>query len=591
MDDEIKIRVSDIVFALKKNWKLIVATTIAGMLFGLVLTAMSYVQSSLVTYNINGSFAISARNELGHFTTTGTSPTKDDYYLAENMVAAVRYVLGSRLVVEAAIEDEKLLAIGPADIQHNLTTSQYGTTQILEMNLQWGSPEEGIEIWNAIVNSANRYIPKVLQLGTLVIINEPHATQMGVSRAGPKLAIMLSGLGVMAGMGFAVISMLLHPTLNNLKDVDAQLGLETLGIIPQSLTWSEQEGRILARSGNPAVTESYSAAAYILRNRLGTKEKHHCLYVTSATSKEGKSVVAANIAIQLSLMECHTLLIDFDTRNPDIAAMFLSEIDYAKSINALYRGEANEYDVINHVNGYLDLMVMIPEHNPIALDATIEELFTGMIEKYDFVVINASPVGVVSETLSLNQVTNKALFVIGYDSASMSEIEEAIKKLDKSGARIIGCIVNGAKSKTQDSTTKKTKTARSKVREEREVKKNTSWLENREQDTVNEMQELTDNAENSTDEARKSAKKKSKVNFISKPGSKKKRAEKTDKKQESVAPAPKPLNQPADGGSLNIMEELIGGESSKDITDPVTMTELLMKESEKSQDSSDQDKL
>ena len=66
---------------------------------------------------------------------------------------------------------------------------------------------------------------------------------------------------------------------------------------------------------------------------------------------------------------------------------------------------------------------------------------------------------------------------------------------------------NGAKSKTQDSTTKKTKTARSKVREEREVKKNTSWLENREQDTVNEMQELTDNAENSTDEARKSAKK------------------------------------------------------------------------------------
>ena len=449
MDDEIKIRVSDIIFALKKHWKLIVATSIAGMIFGLVLTAMSYVQSSLITYKINGSFAVSTMNEHGLFVNNATMASNVDYYLAENMVKAIRYVMNSRPVVEAVIDSEKLLGVEVSDIQRNVTISQYGETQIVEMNLVWRSAEEGVDIWNAIISTSNRYIPKILQLGTLVVINEAKASQMGVTRAGPKLAIMLTGLGVMAGLGFALVSMLLHPTLNNLKDVDAVLGLETIGMIPQDLSWNEQNGNILTRNGGRDVVESFSSSTYILRNRLGSKEKHRCFYVTSTTSKEGKSVVAANIAIQLSGMECQTLLIDFDTRNPDIGAMFLPEIDYAISLNALYRGEANEYDVITHVNGYLDLMVMIPEHNPIPLDGTIEDLFTSLIGKYEYVVINASPVGMVSETLSLNQVTNNVLFVVGYDSAPMADIQASLQKMDKSGTRVIGCIVTGVKGRTQ----------------------------------------------------------------------------------------------------------------------------------------------
>ena len=162
MDDEIKIRVSDIVFALKKNWKLIVVTTIAGTLFGLILTAMNYVQSSLVIYKINGSFAVSAQNEMGYFTGNGTTATSADFTLAENMVPAIRYVLNSRKVISTVIEDEKLIGVKPSDISSNLSLTQYAETQIIEMSLIWRDPEEGIAIWNSIVNEGNRYIPKTL---------------------------------------------------------------------------------------------------------------------------------------------------------------------------------------------------------------------------------------------------------------------------------------------------------------------------------------------------------------------------------------------------------------------------------------------
>lgn len=510
MDDEIKIRVSDIIFALRKHWKLIVVATVAGTLFGLMLTAMNYVQSSLVIYKINGSFAVSAKNEMGFFTGNGTSATSADFMLAEDMVPAIRYVLNSRKVIGMVIEDEKLIGVKPSDISSNLSLSQYGETQIIDMSLIWRSPEEGVAIWNSIVNAGNRVIPKALQLGTLVVINDAMATQMGISREGPNLAVLLSGLGFLAGMGIALISMLMHPTLNNLKDVDSVLGMETIGIIPQSLSWSEQNGNIMTRSKNSEAAESFSASSYILRNRLGTREKHHCFYVTSTTSKEGKSAVAANIAIQLAGMECRTLLIDFDTRNPDIGTMFLPEIDYAGTLNAIYRGDANEHDVITHVNGYLDLLLMLPEHNPIPLDGTIEELFTRLIEKYEYVVINASPVGIVSEALSLNQVTNNAVFVVGYDSAVMSEIQTAIQKMDKAGARIIGCIVNGVKGKVKDSRGNKAPSAKNSARKNRHAVKDDGAGVNAEldEDLMNMTDKLPEEQEEQTDAAPKQTRKK-----------------------------------------------------------------------------------
>ncbi|MBR4538297.1 MAG: hypothetical protein IKO52_05560 [Clostridia bacterium] len=599
MDDEIKIRLSDIIFALQKHWKLILATSIAGTMFGLVLTAMSYVKSSLVTYNINGSFAVSTMNEAGNFTTNGTAANKDDYYLSENMVAAIRYVLNSRQVVESAIEDEKLLGVEASDIQHNVSISQYGETQIVEMTLTWRSPEEGIDIWNAIIDAGNRVIPKVLQLGTLVIINEPKASQVGISRAGPKLAIMLSGLGFMAGVGFAVVSMLLHPTLNNLKDVDAVLGLETLGMIPQSLTWSEQNGKILERH-NSEVIESFSAATYILRNRLGSREKHRCFYITSTTSKEGKSAVAANIAIQLSGMECHTLLVDFDTRNPDIGTMFLPDVDYTSSLNALYRGEANEYDVITHINGYLDLMLMIPEHNPIPLDGTIEDLFAGLVSKYDYMVINASPVGMVSETLSLNQITNNVLFVVGYDSAPMSEIQASLQKMDKSGARVIGCIVNGVKGKLQNESGIQLPFMKNNDRKPRQEMREDVHSDGGDANLVDEILNMTEKSqekpqEKQPEKTQKKLQKKArekqpekqeenqpetqKSSPLKQLFGKKKREQKTDE------PAPVVVEMSEPPVSRNIMEDLILDEPGKDeVSDSDTVSEMLRIESKKSSD-------
>ena len=66
----------------------------------------------------------------------------------------------------------------------------------------------------------------------------------------------------------------------------------------------------------------FPSAAYILQNRLGLKDETCSFYVTSAEEGEGKSTVAANLAVQLSDMEKKVLLVDLNTRNPRLGSMF-----------------------------------------------------------------------------------------------------------------------------------------------------------------------------------------------------------------------------------------------------------------------------
>lgn len=444
----IQIRVSDMLFILQKRWKTIVGLTLLGLLFGLALSGMSYVQSSFQTYEIKGSYAITTLNAQGKYINGNDAANNNDFYLAEDMVDAVKYLIRSDRVMQSVIENQKLLGVTAEDIRSALSISQHHETQILEMTLVWRTPAEGLEIWNAIVSAANQELPRVLQLGQLVMVNASQAEQAGVAGASSlKMWMLLAVLGFAAGVGLAMMELLVHPTLNNVKDVESVLGLETLGVIPQDHRFFSRQGSLLNKESgkNVEVVQNYSAAAYILRNRMGTKEKHHCFYVTSTAAREGKTTAAAHLAVQLSDMEYKTLLIDFNTRNPGLGALFLHDVDYAHSLNALYRGEATEEEAITSLTGHLDLLPTVLEHTAIPMDSMVEELFRRLADKYEYVIIDAAAVGQAADTLSLNRVANAALFVVGYDHATIPDVQNALEKLDKSGIRVIGCVVNGVK--------------------------------------------------------------------------------------------------------------------------------------------------
>ena len=440
----IQLRISDLLFAVQKRWKIIASLTLMGLVFGFLLSGMNYVQSAVESYEINGSFIIAAVDSQGRYSGNSTAPSRTDITMATDLYDSVYYLLRSDRLLYQIINDEQLLGVSASDIRNSISISQYNETNIITMRMTWDNGEEGMMLWQAILDNANKLLPQVMQVGRLRILNEPEVKLVSSRTANIKTWMILPVLGFGAGMGFSIIELLMHPTLINVKDVETVLGLETIGLIPHDSEFFKNRTSMLVEDeySSSEVTQSYSAAAYILRNRIGYKDKCHCFYITSATGQEGRTTLAANLAIQLSDMERKTLVIDFDYKNPTLGSLFLSNIDYNRSLNSLYRGEINLDDAITTLTGYLDLLPMVMEHNLIYLDNSIAEMITQLKERYNYIIIDAPPVGKESETLSLNQVANAVLFVVRYDTASIPEIQSALEKLDKSGTRVLGCVVN-----------------------------------------------------------------------------------------------------------------------------------------------------
>ena len=442
----IQIRVTDLIYALKKRWKQIIACTVIGLLLGMIVTGANVMQELNYNYQIRASFAISPQSAQGTYAGNAIIPSHNDYHLAEDMVGASIYVIKSDHTMNQLIESVGLVGISPAQLRSNLSVAQYNSTQIVEVSLWWPDQEEGIAILNKLIEITGPELQQILKVGSVATINEPYVSSAAGNNFDANMILLCAALGFIAAFGLAVMEILLRPKITNAMDIQSVLNLEVLGAIPEDPLYFNND--ILSESNTyHPIYQSFSGIAHILRNRLGTKTKNKFFYVTSTTYEEGKSSVAANIALQLSNMENKVLLIDLNTRNPSVGAMFLKDLDYSRSLNALYAGDINVHEAISHVTPYLDVLPMILGHNALPLDGTIFDLIRDIAKDYQFVIIDAAPVGEISDVLNISQVADKALFVVKQDFALVPSIKQALDKMEKSGVRILGCVANGTGTK------------------------------------------------------------------------------------------------------------------------------------------------
>ena len=448
-----QLRVSDLLYAVKKRLVLIVICAMIGLIVGIALSVVSYLRGEMSKqYAITSAIAVTSQDKNGLFTAQSNNPNSTDIYLAENMVDSVIYVMKSDQTLNAAIERLSLLGISTKDISRNLSLNQYNDTQIIEMTLYWRSASEGVEILKAINAVSPRILVNTLKIGNVSVINEPTARYLIGGNLNAMLWIYMVILGAMLGIGFAVLELLLRPTLLKTSDMERYYHVEVLGEIPSRNNYFKKKRNLLLTSEDdeqvPEILDNYVSLAYILKSRLSSKE-HPCVYITSAAQNEGKTTVSAYLAVQLAEIGMKVLVVDFDTRNPKLGGLFLSKVDYAHSINALYRGDTPTEEAITHLTANLDILPSVLERIPLPFDEPLLNIISDLKQHYDIVLMDTAPVGLVADTMSLNQLADVALLVVRFDGAAMEIIQDALARLAKSGMNTLGCVVNCVKNLTK----------------------------------------------------------------------------------------------------------------------------------------------
>ena len=153
------------------------------------------------------------------------------------------------------------------------------------------------------------------------------------------------------------------------------------------------------------------------------KENEKVILFTSSTSGEGKTFLAANLAVSFALLGKKVVLCGLDIRKPALGKLFNVSDRKAGATALLVKNEVTTADVSaqitpSGVNDNLDLLLAGPTPpNPTELLArrNMQDIIEILKQQYDYVILDTAPVGLVTDTLQIAKFTNVSCYVCRAD--------------------------------------------------------------------------------------------------------------------------------------------------------------------------------
>ena len=217
--------------------------------------------------------------------------------------------------------------------------------------------------------------------------------------------------------------------------------------LAEEVTDRELSGTLIAASepGSP-VSEAYrTLRTSLLYSRVDAPPK--VVVVTSPGPGEGKSTTCANLGVVLAQADKKTLVIDCDLRRPNLHNVFGLR-NLTGLVDALVgeNGLQEVWQALTVPNLSVVTTGPIPP-NPAELLGSnrFAELIYEARSGFDYVLIDAPPVGRVSDPMILAMQGDGVLLVIDSRKTRKSSARQAVRHLEVVGAKIIGSVMNNMK--------------------------------------------------------------------------------------------------------------------------------------------------
>jgi capsular exopolysaccharide synthesis family protein len=217
----------------------------------------------------------------------------------------------------------------------------------------------------------------------------------------------------------------------------------------------EESGPHLPSDRLVTVTNPSSAASEAYRgvrtNLLYSSLDGHpkkVIVLTSSGLQEGKSVTCANLGVVLAQADKKTLVLDCDFRNPTIHRFF--GVPNLRGVTNVLLGERTLEEVWEEpVEGLKVVCVGPAPYNPAEVlgSRAFSEFLTAVREEFDYVLIDSSPVGLVSDTAVLSAQADGVLLVLDAQRTSKTAFRQATRSLENVGVDVLGTIMQGVRVK------------------------------------------------------------------------------------------------------------------------------------------------
>jgi len=255
-------------------------------------------------------------------------------------------------------------------------------------------------------------ISKTSNLSIATVIDPPKSDYKPYS---PNIIIVLAAV-VFLGLMFPIARVLALDILNRKilvkEDIEKHTGVPIVGEISHN---KSQNNLVFLDSTRSAIAEQFRSLRTNLQYFIN-KADEKVILVTSSIAGEGKSFTTINLAGALAITGKKVLLMELDLRKPKLSGYF--GIPNANGFsNYMIAENMPVSDIISNSafneNLYIISSGPIPP-NPaeLILDKRADELFAKLREEFDYIIIDAPPIGIVTDAQLMSRFADMALYIV-----------------------------------------------------------------------------------------------------------------------------------------------------------------------------------
>ncbi len=257
-----------------------------------------------------------------------------------------------------------------------------------------------------------------------------------------RSALLAGTIGLLLGLGAAFLVDYLDDSVRAHEDLEGVTDLPVLAVVPIE---PPPDHRPIA------ISEPQEFAVEIYRGLrtniqfLGLDKPMKVIAVTSSLPGEGKTTTASNLAVVLAQAGHDVALVDADLRRPRAHEVFA--VPPVPGLTEALLGEPIDL-VVSHLGGDLHVVAagqVPPNPSEMMSNVRLDAFLKAMAARYEYVVLDASPILPVSDSVALARWVDGVLVVAQADRVSRRDLTESLARLARVGAPVIGLVLNRAR--------------------------------------------------------------------------------------------------------------------------------------------------
>lgn len=421
-----------------KNWMIILCVALSAAFLTYVTASMLYQPE----YTSNTTFVVSAKSS-----SVGTYANSNS---AQRLTDTFKSVLNSQVLKKKVAE-----SLGKDSFNGEIEITVLTDTNLLVVSVTSDSPVDAYELLKGILDNYKSISDTVLGAVVLEVFEEPEFP------AYPNQAFQgrrMLQIGFGAGAVLAALLLALYYYQRNdvctEQDVDDKLDTTLAVALHHEKKYRNLKMRLKRQRKHILISEPSVSFRYVETiKKLRTKVLFHSkegnskvLLVTSTRAKEGKSVVAANLALALAQRSQKVLLIEGDLRQDKMSKLFEVEVPQNVGIGEkLPPAETLSQYIYQKEGSTLYLLFNKEKHMRSAeyfstdgFKAFLDE----MRQKMDYIIIDGPAVKGRADTEVLARNADMSLLVVCQNTVEVPYINDAIDMLNCYGKGVMGCVLN-----------------------------------------------------------------------------------------------------------------------------------------------------